>query len=284
MVIMRVLAATAVTVGVALGAIALTADHPRAFGVGPAAYWTRARLIGSRPLRGRGYLRVPSPGQSRKAHPALLALRVGALFMRQGRTDHFCTASVVASPDRNLLITAAHCIYGAGGYRQDVVFIPDYRNGQAPFGIWSVKKLVVAPQWISDSDPNFDVGFVVLNSYGGFNVEDILGSNRLGVDTGYQYLVRVTGYPDGSGAPVTCREWTSLQSATQLRFDCDGFTGGTSGSPWVAHFDSLTRNGTIVGVIGGYQLGGVTSAISFSPLLGAAIEHLYQQAIKASVS
>jgi len=211
----------------------------------------------------------------------VLALRVGALFVHEAGGDHFCTASVVASPGRDLLITAAHCIHsGKGGnYRQDIVFIPGYRDGQTPFGIWTVKGLLVAPQWISGSDPGLDVGFVTLEPHDGQNIQDVLGANQLGIDSGYRYLVRVTGYPASAGAPITCVNWTSRQSASQLRFDCGGFTGGTSGSPWVTHFNPRTRNGTIVGVIGGYQQGGDTAAISYSSYLGAAVQRLYQQAV-----
>jgi V8-like Glu-specific endopeptidase len=253
------------------------------FPSGPNSYWTRSRMLGARPLRGLGFREVPLPGQSANAHPARLALRVGALFVRGGVDgNHFCTASVVDSPDRDLLITAAHCIDGGktGGFRHSVVFIPDYRNGQAPFGVWDVARLVVAPQWVSDSDPNLDVGFVVLRPRDGKNIEDILGASRLGLDTGYDYLARVTGYPDSAGAPVTCINRTSRQSATQLRFECGGFTGGTSGSPWVTHFDPLTRTGTIIGVIGGYQQGGETPAISYSAYFGDAVHRLYREAIQ----
>ncbi len=248
---------------------------------GPLGYWTRSRLLAARPLRALGYRQAPSPGQSANARPAAVALRVGALFVHEAGGDHFCTASVVASPGKDLLITAAHCIHsGKGGsYRQDLVFIPDYRDGQAPFGIWTVKQLLVAPQWISESDPGLDVGFVTLEPHDGQNIQDVLGANQLGTDSGYQYLVRVTGYPASADAPITCINWTSRQSASQLRFDCGGFTGGTSGSPWVTHFNPRTRNGNIVGVIGGYQEGGDTAAISYSSHLGAAVQRLYQQAV-----
>jgi len=256
------------------------AGHP-GLTSGPLGYWDRSRLLGARPLREPGYRLAPMPGQSANARPAALALRVGALFVRGGSSDHFCTASVVASPGRDLLITAAHCIHTGkgGGYRQDIVFVPDYRDGQEPFGVWTVERLVVAPQWISDSDPDLDVGFVVLAPHDGQNIEDILGANRLGFDPGYQNLVHVTGYPSSADAPITCINWTSRQSATQLRFECGGFTGGTSGSPWVTHFNRRTRTGTIIGVIGGYQEGGDTDAISYSPYLGPAIQRLYEQAI-----
>jgi V8-like Glu-specific endopeptidase len=187
----------------------------------------------------------------------------------------------VASPGRDLLITAAHCISsGKGGsYREGIVFIPDYRDGQAPFGTWTPARMVVAPQWASSSDPNLDVGFVVLKPHDGENIQQVLGANHLGTDSGYWYLVRVTGYPASGSAPVTCVDPTSRQSASQLRFDCGGYTGGTSGSPWVTDFDPLTRTGTIVGVIGGYQQGGDTPSISYSPYLGDAVQRLYRQAV-----
>jgi V8-like Glu-specific endopeptidase len=262
------------------------ASHPNLAGGGPLGYWTRSRLLGARPFRGLGYRQAPSPGQSADARPAAVALRVGALFLREAGSDHFCTASVVASPGRDLLITAAHCIHSgkAGSYLQDIVFIPDYRDGQAPFGIWTVKRLLVAPQWVSGSDPSLDVGFVTLEPHDGRNIEDVLSANQLGTDSGYQYLVRVTGYPASADAPITCVNWTSRQSTSQLRFECGGFTGGTSGSPWVTHFDPRTRSGTIVGVIGGYQEGGDTSAISYSSYLGAEVQRLYREAIADQAS
>jgi V8-like Glu-specific endopeptidase len=289
----RVLAITAAAVLICAAVVALAvtrpgADRTAALGLGPAAasrYWTKKRLDHASPLHGPGFHLTPQPGQSPQAHRAKLGLRVGALFERQGQAEHFCTASVVTSPGHDLLITAAHCINsGKGGsYRQDIVFIPDYRDGQAPFGVWTVRRLLVAPQWADSSDPDFDVGFVVLNSLDGKNIEDILGANQLGLDTGYQYLVRVTGYPDSDAAPVTCVNYTSEESTSQLRFDCGGYTGGTSGSPWMTHFDTQTRTGTIVGVLGGFEQGGDTPSISYSAVLGPTIQRLYQQAISASM-
>ena len=269
--------------GLAAVAVASACSAPAAIpppGRGPIGYWNRNRLLHARPLRGR-YALVPTPGQSYNAHTARIAPRVGALFVRQGSANHFCTASVVTSPGRDLLITAAHCINGGkgSGYRQDIVFIPDYRNGQAPFGVWTVRRLLVAPGWASNADPDLDVGFVVLDPQNGQNIEDILGANRLAFHPRYQSLVRVTGYPASGDAPITCLNYTSRLSATQLRFVCGGFTGGTSGSPWVMRFDRLTRTGTIVGVIGGYQQGGDTDSISYSAYLGPAIQRLYREAI-----
>jgi V8-like Glu-specific endopeptidase len=247
---------------------------------GAAGFWTRSRLLGTRPMWGGPRL-VPLPGQTPDAHTATAALRVGALFERDASGDHFCTASVVASPGEDLLITAAHCINGGkgSGYKTDIVFIPDYRDGATPYGIWTPQRLLVAPQWANSADPDFDVGFVVLQPNDGENIQQVLGASQLGFDSGYQHLVRVTGYPSSAGAPITCVNWTSRQSASQLRFDCGGYTGGTSGSPWVTRFDTRSRTGTIVGVIGGYQQGGDTPSTSYSSYFGGGIHQLYEQAI-----
>ena len=202
------------------------------------------------------------------------------MFTTGSGGSHFCTASVVASPGRDLLITAAHCLSSGNGagYRSDIVFVPDYRDGQAPLGIWIPKRLLVASAWLDSADPDLDVGFVVLEPHDGKNIQDILGANQLAVDPGYDNQVRVTGYPDSVDAPVTCHTVTAEYSPTQLRFDCDGFTGGTSGSPWVTRFDGHSRTGTIVGVIGGFEQGGDTPAISYSSYLGTTIQNLYTEA------
>ncbi|KPI12547.1 hypothetical protein OK006_11077, partial [Actinobacteria bacterium OK006] len=39
--------------------------------------------------------------------------RIGTVFEKDDHGAHFCTASVVQSPGRNMLITAAHCAFDA---------------------------------------------------------------------------------------------------------------------------------------------------------------------------
>ncbi len=245
-------------------------------------YWTRDRLLAARPSRNGPLPNSPpaTPGATPSGHaPVIPAPRVGALFSHSASGDHFCTASVVDSPGHELLITAAHCIYGSkSGYNQDIVFIPGYQDGAEPFGVWTPSKLLVDPHWASSSDPDYDVGFVVLKPNDGRNIQSVLGANQIGFNAGYSHLVRVTGYPSTADAPVTCINRTTEQSPTQLRFDCGGYFDGTSGSPWLTKFDLHTRTGTIVGVIGGYQQGGDTPSTSYSVYLNNSIHALYQQA------
>lgn len=244
-------------------------------------YWTRVRLLTAQALRRWALPRAAqaTPGATPSAHrPVVPAIRVGALFDHSSSGNHFCTASVVDSPGHDLVITAAHCIDGGNGYNQDIVFIPGYHDGDAPYGVWTPRELLVDPRWAKSSDPDFDVGFVVLKPNDGKNIEDVLGANEIEFNAGFSNLVRVTGYPSSTDAPVTCWNWTTEQSGSQLRFECGGFFGGTSGSPWVTAFDPRTGTGKIVGVIGGYQAGGDTDSISYSVYLGNGIRGLYERA------
>jgi V8-like Glu-specific endopeptidase len=221
---------------------------------------------------------LPRPSASPTADTLSEPDEVGALFA--GGTQ-ICTASVVDSPGRDLLITAAHCIHGGkdGWYTSDITFVPGYDNGRRPYGTWTPRRMLVAPRWIAAADPDLDVGFIVLKPLDGKNIQDIVGGDAIGINQGFTHLIRVSGYPEGSEQPVTCVNWTSQQAEYQVRFDCAGLPSGTSGSPWVTAYNPDTGTGTIVGVIGGYQLGGDTSWVSYSPYLNWHVWTLYQQAI-----
>jgi V8-like Glu-specific endopeptidase len=223
-------------------------------------------------------------------HPAAPALNtrawtsdgtpaVGALFTtsRSGaRARHFCSAAVVDSPAGDLLITAAHCLTGQG----QVVFVPGYAGGRAPYGAWTVTRVVLAPQWTSSADPDDDVAFLMVSQpQTGVAIQRVTGGERLGTGPPPPGPVVVTGYPVGGDSPVSCRNYARLFSPTQLVFRCGGFTSGTSGGPLLADVDAGTRLGTLIGVIGGYRQGGQTDAVSYAARLSATVAALYQTAL-----
>ncbi|MFJ4951578.1 trypsin-like serine peptidase [Streptomyces sp. NPDC088760] len=201
--------------------------------------------------------------------------RVGALFGtdRAGRLSggHFCTASVAHSPRGDLIVTAAHCVDGADG---DLVFVPGYRDGQAPYGVWKVTRRFLPDGWAKGQDEDSDVAFATVADLGGRRLEDVVGANRFatGVATGAT-AVTVTGYPGSRETPISCTNKPTAHSRTQQRIDCPDFTGGTSGSPWV------NGDAQIVGVLGGHEQGGATADTSYSVVLGREAAELYQDAI-----
>jgi V8-like Glu-specific endopeptidase len=206
---------------------------------------------------------------------------VGALFtVAAGKLSrHFCTATVVNSPDGDLVITAAHCVTGTSG---DVAFVPGYDNGSTPYGIWSVTRVYVDRSWSSSSDPDNDFAFLQVSQPGSIvPIEDVTGAEQLGTGTPTRQLVDVIGYPDSANVPITCRSWTSQPRSDQLEFDCGGDTDGTSGGPFLARVNPLTGQGTVIGVIGGYEQGGFTPQVSYSSMFGANVAALYQAAMAA---
>ncbi|MFD5733584.1 trypsin-like serine peptidase [Streptomyces sioyaensis] len=206
--------------------------------------------------------------------------RVGAVFEKDDSGDHFCTASVVQSPGRNMLITAAHCAYDidAGSTVDDLVFAPDYRDGDEPTGLWKVKKVIVDDRWAKSQDEDLDVAFLVLDKKSGKQIQDVLGGNTLGIDRGFDNDVKITGYPTSRNTPISCQNRTTKFSDTQLRIQCTDFEGGTSGSPWLADYDPKSHTGTVIGVLGGHEGGGDEDDVSYAAYFDDDIAKLYKRA------
>ncbi|MFJ8440532.1 trypsin-like serine peptidase [Kitasatospora griseola] len=209
------------------------------------------------------------------AHPAPadpVGDRIGPLFMDDTDGMRACTAAVVHSRGRNLLITAAHCAAPRGVPLDDLVFAPGYRDRRSPHGSWPVTEVVVDPRWGPEENEGYDVAFLTVGPLNGRQIEDVMGAYPLATGLGFGLEVTVTGYPNSAVSPITCAGRTTSRSNTQQRFDCAGFTDGTSGSPWV------TEKGQVIGVIGGYQQGGNSPEVSYSVAFGDRLAALYRQA------
>ncbi|MBO0515522.1 trypsin-like serine peptidase, partial [Streptomyces beijiangensis] len=211
-----------------------------------------------------------APGVSHTVWSVASTAPVGALF--QGSTadgNHVCTASVVSSKGRDLLVTAAHCLDGG---TDGLVFVPGYHDGEEPYGEWKVTEAVTGPRWTEDTDEDADVAFAVVGSSDGERIQDVVGAYTLGVAGVPGSAVTVTGYPSDSDTPITCTNRAGTYTDSQWVIACPGYSGGTSGSPWV------TADGTVIGAIGGYQRGGDTDDVSYSVRFDAGTEALFQLA------
>jgi len=211
---------------------------------------------------------------------------VGALFPAGTATGsvsglatggaHFCTASVVDSPAGDLAVTAAHCV---AGRHLPAVFVPGYHDGQAPYGTWSVTRVFTDAAWSASADPDDDVAFLRLApNADGVSVEGVTGADRLETGSSGPAVAKVIGYPSDTDEPVWCVNWTREFSPTQQEFDCGGYPDGTSGGPFITDVSPASGEGTVIGVIGGYQQGGDTDAVSYSIVFGASVASLYREA------
>jgi len=204
---------------------------------------------------------------------------VGALFTSAGGAlrDHFCSASVVDSPGRDLIVTAAHCVSGIGGAA--TAFVPGYDEGRTPYGVWRVTRVYMDQNWLSSSDPDDDVAFLVVTGPGNKKIQDVTGGEELGLGLPAGQMVSVVGYPQTANVPILCANRAREFSPTQLEFDCGGYTDGTSGAPLLADVSASTGLGTVIGVIGGYEQGGDTPSVSYAARFGPRVADLYKTAI-----
>jgi V8-like Glu-specific endopeptidase len=227
---------------------------------------------------------TPALGQpTRPASPRLAigqSAAIGALFTTSGGqlASHFCSASVVNSPSGDLVLTAAHCV--SGHLPSPIVFVPGYANGQAPFGIWAVTKVIVDEHWQSSADPDDDFAFLIVQRAGSSaSVQSLTGAESVGIDEPAGEPVTVVGYPDGQDTPISCDNDTVAFSSTQLEFACDGYTDGTSGGPFLVNVIGSDSASMVIGVIGGYQQGGATPSVSYAARFGPSMAALYRTAM-----
>ncbi|RAG84105.1 serine protease [Streptacidiphilus pinicola] len=222
---------------------------------------------------------MTTTGQSQVLEASQQSTKVGAIFSSSSITpgNHHCTASVVDSPAGDLIVTAAHCL-SAG--QTGAVFVPGYRDGSAPDGVWAISQVVENSAWTGDGDEDDDVAFGVVAAQSGRSLESAVGGGyTLSTSGTTTATVQMTGYPSATDEPITCTGDAAAYSSTQLVIDCTAFTGGTSGTAWIAGYDSDADAGSIIGVIGGYQQGGDTADTSYSIVFGSDTQALYEQAV-----
>jgi V8-like Glu-specific endopeptidase len=242
------------------------------------AFWTPSRLATATPERG-----VASPAQTPAPPPGTPTATpfngvptVGTLFYTTGTQAHFCTASVVNSTARNLLLTAAHCVYSSA-YAGNMEFVPKYRNGLQPYGAWVVTTITVATGWQKSQDPDLDFAFLSVAPPAGTTrpIQSVTGGLQLGINSGYRHHIEVIGYNNTDSAPVGCATRSFEFEPTQMEFYCHDYWDGTSGGPWILGYNARHGSGTVFGIIGGYEQGGNYEWASYSPYFGSATRQLF---------
>ncbi|MEV0404319.1 trypsin-like serine protease [Actinoallomurus sp. NPDC050550] len=261
-------------------------------------YWTPARMAAATPAgdetaaSSRGHVAARASAAGRVAHTFHGVPSVGVLFFTSRRArDHFCTASVISGARRNLLLTAAHCLYTydhdrrRAHYASHLAFVPRYERTRAPYGVWTAKRLYVPEGWVRRGDVDLDFGFATLRrDRAGRDIADVTGSNRLVPNVRLPAAIRVIGYPtvrySAADRPIYCDTVARRRFRWQNTFACGGFYGGTSGSPWLWRYDPDRRQGQVIGVVGGYHAGGRRHDRSYSARFNDDVAALWSRAEK----
>jgi V8-like Glu-specific endopeptidase len=253
------------------------------------AFWTPARMQSATPVGQAGAKGAkaaaakPPPGIP---NPTFFngVPTVGALFFTTGTQAHFCTASVVDSFTFDLVLTAAHCVYDSG-YAANVAYVPEWHKGVSPYGSWAVQTITVAEGWVHSQNPNLDFAFLTVTPPPGtqWPIQFVTGGLRLGINVGYAHPIYVIGYNNTDDRPIGCATKSFKFEADQMKFYCNSFWDGTSGGPWIAHYNPHTGSGIVFGDIGGYEQGGDYPWASYSAYYSWSILHLFIEAQRQQI-
>ncbi len=173
---------------------------------------------------------------------------MGKLFFRRNGRSYVCSASSVGN---NAIFTAGHCLHAgnnkASGWATNVVFVPAYRDGAAPYGQWQARQLFVRHAWYKNGIPKGlcqDMGAAVLHKRNGKKISQVVGWLGFAWNwSKYQHWAQ-HGYP--AGAPFNGRRLIANYSSFAYHGNpgCtpkplgvgSDLTGGSSGGPWVLKF------------------------------------------------
>ncbi|WP_245899427.1 trypsin-like serine peptidase [Nonomuraea indica] len=177
----------------------------------------------------------------------------GRVFMTMNGADFVCSASTVRSANRDVVVTAGHCVKdGTGRWADNWTFVPGYRDGGGhPYGRYPARRMFVAGPWSRSADDSYDVGMVVLATSSGRHVADVVGAQEIAFNRPRGGHALGFGYP--ADPPYNGEHL--VYCAGRLRDDphgetrdqglgCD-MTAGSSGGPWLSGFDHGTGRGTL---------------------------------------
>ncbi|MFC7742208.1 trypsin-like serine peptidase [Nocardiopsis composta] len=240
----------------------------------------------------RRALRTPprggaAPAELRGHREAVDRRREGRPGHRPGLPDHggrdfTCTASVVPSDNGDTVVTAGHCLKdGTGDWASKWVFVPGYDDGEAPYGRFAARELLVTSQWSRRADDSHDFGAAVLEAREGRHVRQATGAQRIAFTGKGAGTVHAFGYP--SRSPYDGRHLYYCSGPTRPDdggttahgMACD-MTEGSSGGPWLSGFDPSTGTGTVVSVVSFKYAG--RDGVQYGPVLGSSERAVYDRA------
>lgn len=201
--------------------------------------------------------------------------KIGKLFFKQYGVSYVCSASSIGN---RAIITAGHCLHAgnndANGWSTNVVFVPAYKDGNAPKGQWSCEFATqrVFTAWYSSGSFNRDVaGCKLLRNSNGKTISQVVGSLGFAWNWGDNEHYMDFGYPQASPfngkrlivCAASFATWDTTNGGSPLTqgIGCD-MTGGSSGGPWTIFFN---KSGGYVNGVNSYKYTVSQPSAMYSP-------------------
>jgi V8-like Glu-specific endopeptidase len=179
-------------------------------------------------------------------------------FTDNGGTNYVCSGTAIASTNESVAWTAGHCVNeGPGDFYRNFLFVPAYRDGQAPYGKFAGPTLLTTSGWQANGEFGVDVGAAVVGTNeAGQTLTDAVAERPIVFDAPRNQGYKLYGYPaakrfNGQRMRVCDTAWSRDDTSTTpdtMGVPCD-MTGGSSGGGWV------TSSGAVASVISYGYLG-----------------------------
>jgi V8-like Glu-specific endopeptidase len=211
----------------------------------------------------------------------------GAIFFEAEGGLYRCSGTSVNAPNFSAVITAGHCVDSGGrrgrGYTGRWIFVPGYRYGQRPFGVFPAKWLEATRGWETTGSENLDVGAaVVMRNEKGQRLADAVGGAGIAWNLKPNQIFDVHGYPAGppfdGETQQLCPQTPFLghdpesflaSGPLNLAVDCN-VTGGASGGGW-------TIKGNLLNSVTDYGFP-EDKATDYGAYFGKEVARLYKRA------
>lgn len=210
----------------------------------------------------------------------------GKVFFTLGGTNYQCSGSSVKANNKDLVLTAGHCVNeGPGAFAKNFIFIPGYNDGAAPYGKFPARKLTTTTQWKNKGDLNYDVGLAVVSRSRGVHLASKVGAQGIAFNQPRGKIMYSFGYPAASPYDGSSLAWCHAQVVNDSEGDSSdqgmncNMTGGSSGGPWYLNYNESTGIGLANSLNSfKYQVLLFAGNTMYGPYFGSVIQSLYKTA------
>jgi V8-like Glu-specific endopeptidase len=168
---------------------------------------------------------------------------VGKLFFKNHLNQPFLCSATVIKP--RIILTAAHCVKSDGRFQKNWQFVPAYRRGSKPFGVWNATAIRIPVQWVRSEVLPHPTDYAVIELK-----DKIIQSKvtRLGDVTGwlgyktnalFPNHATLLGYPGNFDSGELIHQVNSesfAKEAMNTAIYGSDMGQGSSGGPWVENF------------------------------------------------
>jgi hypothetical protein len=215
------------------------------------SYWTPARMEAAKPadkvIGAGGQQRAaaaPLPWTSHEVSGSYTTAPTsthGKVFFTLGGVDYVCSGTALLSGNKSVVWTAGHCTNeGPGDFATNWEFVPAYKDGTAPLGVYVARDLYTTSAWANSGDSSYDLGAAVVGTSGGSSLTDVTGGRGIAFNYARNQAYHSYGYPaappfTGERLWVCDSQWQANDNSLNppsMAIGCD-MTGGSSGGGWI---------------------------------------------------